>query len=52
MKTKDDEKKLPKFKATTLGPDELSQATGGQMCNGNTNGTKTVCHVDGTTDGD
>jgi hypothetical protein len=50
MKKKDDEKKLPKFKATTLGPNELSQATGGQMCNA-TN-TRSVCHVDGTDDGD
>jgi len=49
MKKKNDKKSLPKFKAVTLGPDELSKAVGGLEC---TCGTVSVCHVDGTDDGD
>ena len=49
MKKKSDKKPLPKFKAVTLGPDELSKVVGGNEC---TCGTVSVCHVDGTTDGD
>jgi hypothetical protein len=46
---KNDKKSLPKFKSVTLGADELSTAVGG--CDG-TCGTYSVCHVDGTDDGD
>ena len=52
---KNDKKPLPKFKAVTLGADELSTAIGGVgayydlAC---TCGTVSVCHVDGTDDGD
>lgn len=50
MKKKNDKKSLPKFKAVTLGADELSKAVGGDgEC---TCGTVSVCHVDGTDDGD
>jgi len=56
MKKNDKNKKsLPKFKALTLGPDELGKAVGeiyysvGFAC---TNGTVSICHVDGTDDGD
>jgi hypothetical protein len=54
---KNDKKSLPKFKAVTLGADELGKAFGGGVgaeyldaaC---TCGTVSVCHVDGTDDGD
>jgi hypothetical protein len=50
MKKKNDKKSLPKFRAVTLGPDELSKAVGGDPdC---TCGTVSVCHIDGTDDGD
>jgi len=49
MKKKNDKKSLPRFKAVTLGPDELSKAVGGLEC---TCGTVSVCHIDGTDDGD
>jgi len=53
MKKNDKKKSLPKFKAVTLGADELGKATGGMVeymdC---TCGTVSVCHVDGTDDGD
>ena len=44
---KNDKKSLPKFKTVTLGWDELSQAVAACTC-----GTVSVCHVDGTDDGD
>ncbi|PCC68624.1 hypothetical protein SAMN02745121_05298 [Nannocystis exedens] len=50
MKKKDDEKKLPKFKANTLGVDELCQVTGGMPSE--TGSTKSFCHIDGVDDGD
>jgi hypothetical protein len=46
---KNDKKSLPKFKAVTLGADELGEAVGGLMC---TCGTRSVCDADGTDDGD
>lgn len=46
---KNTKKTLPKFKAVTLGADELSKAVGGAEC---TCGTYSVCHIDGTTDSD
>jgi len=52
---KNDKKALPKFKAITLGADELGKTTGGVIqaeyadC---TCGTVSVCHIDGTDDGD
>jgi hypothetical protein len=49
MKKKNDKKSLPKFKAVTLGPDELSKAVGGLP---STSSTWCMCHVDGTDDGD
>lgn len=50
MKKKNDKKSLPRFKAVTLGADELSKAVGGDgEC---TCGTVSVCHVDGMEDGD
>jgi len=50
MKKKNDKKSLPKFKAVTLGADELSKVVGGgEEC---TCGTVSVCHIDGTDDGD
>jgi hypothetical protein len=47
---KNDKQSLPKFKAVTLGADELSKTVGGVA--GCTCGTVSVCHVDGTDDGD
>ena len=54
MKTKKNAQRLTKFKATTLSQDELRQATGGRMKGGGcgTAGTRSVCHIDGTDDGD
>ncbi|MCY1004612.1 hypothetical protein OV079_03305 [Nannocystis pusilla] len=49
-KKKDSEKKLPKFKARTLGADELCQVTGGVPPD--SSGTTSACHVDGCYDGD
>lgn len=50
MKKKNDKKSLPRFQSVTLGPAELSRAQGGfVVC---TTGTVSVCHVDGTDDGD
>jgi len=49
-KKSDSEKKLPKFKANTLGADELCQVTGGMPPE--TSGTKSFCHIDGTDDAD
>lgn len=56
MKKNDTNKKsLPKFKVVTLSADELGKAGGGVMelaaadC---TCGTVSVCHIDGTDDGD
>ncbi|MFZ6178861.1 hypothetical protein [Nannocystis pusilla] len=49
-KKKDSEKKLPKFKAKTLGADELCQVTGGVPPD--SSGTTSACHVDGCYDGD
>lgn len=49
MKKKNDKKSLPKFKAVTLGADELSKVVGGLE---STCGTVSVCDVDGTDDGD
>ena len=52
---KNDKKSLPKFKTVTLGADELGKTTGGVIqaeyadC---TCGTVSVCHIDGTDDGD
>jgi len=52
---KNDKKPLPKFKAVMLGADELGKTVGGLMqaqmldC---TCGTVSICHVDGTDDGD
>lgn len=46
---KNEKKSLPKFKGVTLGADELSKAVVGGSC---TCGTYSVCHVDGTDDGD
>jgi len=45
------EQRLPKFKATTLRPDDLKRVTGGLLKTG-TAGTRSVCHVDGTDDAD
>jgi len=47
-KKSDSEKKLPKFKANTLGADELCRARGGMAPE--TANTHGVCHVDGTCD--
>jgi hypothetical protein len=47
MKKKSDKKSLPKFKAVTIGADELSKAVGGATC-----GTYSFCDIDGTDDGD
>ena len=46
---KNGKKSLPKFKAVTLGEDELSKAVvmGGCTC-----GTYSSCNADGTDDGD
>ncbi|MFZ6178863.1 hypothetical protein [Nannocystis pusilla] len=49
-KKQDSEKKLPKFKAETLGADELCQVTGGMPPE--TGSTRSLCHVDGLTDCD
>lgn len=49
MKKKNEGKSLPKFKAVTLGADELSKTVGGMAC---TCGTYSACSVDGTDDGD
>ncbi|MCY0992018.1 hypothetical protein OV203_33075 [Nannocystis sp. ILAH1] len=49
-KKKDSEKKLPKFKATTLGADELCQVTGGMPPE--TTNTRCICATDGITDND
>jgi len=46
---KNDKKSLPKFKAVTLGADELSKAVAGMDC---TCGTYSKCHVDGSDEGD
>ena len=47
---KNGKKSLPKFKVVTLGTDELSNtAVTGGVC---TCGTVSLCHVDGTEDGD
>lgn len=46
---KNDKKSLPKFKAVTLGGDELSKTVGGAAC---TCPTWSICHIDGTDDGD
>jgi len=45
------EQRLPRFKATTLRPDDLRRVTGGLLKTG-TAGTRSVCHVDGTDDAD
>ncbi len=51
--TKKTETQLPKFKANTLGPDELCQVTGGfTWSSGGTGNTRSICHVDGKTDND
>jgi hypothetical protein len=47
---KNSEKKLPKFKANTLGADELCQVTGGMQPE--TGATACMCHSDGIEDGD
>jgi hypothetical protein len=55
MKKAERAQRLPKFKATTLRVEDLKQVTGGLMLRGSlacTAGTQSVCHVDGTTDGD
>jgi hypothetical protein len=59
MKKTTKEQRLPKFTATTLRPEELEQVTGGLLARmslmkstGCTAGTRSVCHVDGTDDGD
>lgn len=46
---KNEKKSLPKFKAVTLGEDELSKAVvrGGCTCD-----TSSACHVDGSYEGD
>lgn len=49
-KKQDNEKKLPKFKATTLGADELCKVTGGMPAE--TTSTNSICAIDGVTDGD
>ena len=49
MKKTNEKKALPKFKVVTLGREDLSKAIGGLIC---TCGTVSVCHVDGTDDGD
>ncbi len=51
---KKEQKKLPKFKATTLRAEDLKQVTGGLMMRGSgcTAGTRSVCHIDGTDDAD
>ena len=52
MKKNDKKKSLPKFKAVTLGADELNKAVGGVDYQDCTCGTVSVCHIDGTDDGD
>ena len=57
MKKKQNEQRLPKFKATTLGPGDLEHAIGGSVVlppvkTPPTGSTMSVCHVDGTTDSD
>jgi len=49
---KNEKKQLPKFKAVTLGADELGRATGGLVSGdgGGTSGTASQCHIDGTDD--
>ena len=49
---KNGKKSLPKFKAVTLGADELSKSVVGGLAAGGTCCTVSVCHVDGTDDGD
>jgi hypothetical protein len=51
---KNEKRSLPKFKAVTLGVDELAKALGGLMAEAAdcTCGTVSICHVDGTDDGD
>jgi hypothetical protein len=52
---KNEKKSLPKFKAVTLGADELSKAIGGVELYADaacTCGTVSICHIDGTDDGD
>lgn len=49
-KKNDSAKKLPKFKANTLGADELCKVTGGMPPE--TGSTRSICHVDGIDDGD
>jgi hypothetical protein len=47
---KTSEKTLPKFKANTLGADELCQVTGGMQPD--SSGTRSKCHIDGVNDED
>lgn len=54
---KNGKKSLPKFKAVTLGADELNKALGGvfadqELDGGCTCGTRSICHIDGTDDSD
>lgn len=48
-KLRNNKKSLPKFRFVTLGEEELGKAVVGGDC---TCGTWSVCHIDGTTDGD
>jgi len=53
MKKTETKKSLPKLKVRTLDHNELSQVTGGlPPRDGCTCGTVSVCHIDGTDDGD
>ncbi|WAS95759.1 hypothetical protein [Nannocystis punicea] len=50
MKKQDNQKKLPKFQANTLGADELCQVQGGMPPE--TTSTKSICSTDGVSDDD
>lgn len=53
MKKIETKKPLPKLEVKTLDHQDLSQVTGGLRNDGGcTCGTVSVCHVDGTDDGD
>jgi hypothetical protein len=45
-------KNFKNFEAEKLTASELHQVSGGMLALGCTCGTNSVCHVDGTTDGD
>jgi hypothetical protein len=52
MKKTETKKPLPKLEVRTLDHDELSTVAGGMLPRDCTSGTVSVCHIDGTDDGD